>query len=328
MYESFYGLAERPFDLTPNPRFLYITPRQREALANLRYGLTTPRGLTLLLGEAGAGKTTLLQATLAELAATQHQVVIISNPTLTRNEFYQHLAQAFQLSASAAESKTHFLFELRRELVEREKMGRCTAVVLDEAQSAPYHLLEEVRLLGNLETPTTKLLNVVLSGQPELAERLNEPSLRQLKQRVSLRCELGPFDLRNTASYIAGRLKIAGGNAAEVFTQKAVIEIFEFSRGLPRTINVIADNALIGGFAAQVKPVTAAIVQEVCADFDIRQPAESNGNGNGHQPDVPVGAEMAVSGGAEESVLRPAQTDGSAPLFNTFTRKRRFDFFS
>jgi general secretion pathway protein A len=326
MYEAFYGLAERPFDLTPNPRFLYITPRQREALANLRFGLTTPRGLTLLLGEAGAGKTTLLQAMLAELASTSHQVVLISNPTLTRHEFYQHLAQSFQLSESAAESKTHFLFELRRELVEREKTGRCTAIVLDEAQSAPYHLLEEIRLLGNLETPTTKLLNVVLSGQPELAERLNDPTLRQLKQRVSLRCELGPFDLRNTASYIAGRLRIAGGNAAEVFTQKAVIEIFEFSHGLPRTINVIADNSLIGGFAAQVKPVTAAIVQEVCADFDIRQPGESNGNGD--RPPVPVPAEVAVSGGVADPSSRPAQGDGSAPLFNTFSRKRRFEFFS
>jgi type II secretory pathway predicted ATPase ExeA len=328
MYEAFYGLAERPFDLTPNPRFLYVTPRQKEALANLRFGLTTPRGLTLLLGEAGSGKTTLLQAMLAEIAATSHQTVLISNPTLTRNEFYQHLAQSFQLSASAAESKTHFLFELRRELVERAKVGRCTSVVLDEAQSAPYHLLEEIRLLGNLETPTTKLLNVVLSGQPELAERLNEPSLRQLKQRVSLRCELGPFDLRNTASYIAGRLRIAGGNAAEVFTQKAVIEIYEFARGLPRTINVIADNALIGGFAAQVKPVTSEIVREVCADFDIRQQAESGGNGNGGQPTVPIAAEVALSRAAAEPSLRSAQADGSAPHFGAFTRKRRFDFFS
>jgi general secretion pathway protein A len=328
MYEAFYGLAERPFDLTPNPRFLYVTPRQKEALANLRFGLTTARGLTLFLGEAGAGKTTLLQAMLAELASTPHQVVLISNPTLTRNEFYQHLAQSFQLSASAAESKTHFLFELRRELVERSKIGCCTSIILDEAQSAPYHLLEEIRLLGNLETETTKLLNVVLSGQPELAERLNEPSLRQLKQRVSLRCELGSFDLRNTASYIAGRLRIAGGNAADVFTQKAVIEIYEFSRGLPRTINVIADNSLIGGFATQVRPVTSEIVREVCADFDIRQPAESNGNGNGHQPPISVGAEVGGSGQVEESSSPPGQADGSAPFFNAFTRKRRFEFFS
>jgi general secretion pathway protein A len=326
MYESFYGLAERPFDLTPNPRFLYITPRQREALANLRFGLTTPRGLTLLLGEAGAGKTTLLQAMFAELASTPHQTVLISNPTLTRTEFYQHLAQSFPLSASAAESKTHLLFELRRELIERSKIGRCTSIILDEAQSAPYHLLEEIRLLGNLETPTAKLLNVVLSGQPELAERLNEPSLRQLKQRVSLRCALGPFDLRNTASYIAGRLRIAGGNAAEVFTQKAVIAIYECSGGLPRTINVIADNSLIGGFAAQVRPVTTEIVRDVCADFDIQQPAASNGNG--HQPTMPVAAEVAVSGRASEFSSRPGQGDGSAPQFNAFTRKRRFDFFS
>ncbi len=325
MYEKFYGLAERPFDLTPNPRFLFITPRQREALANLRYGLTTARGLTLLLGEAGAGKTTLLQAMLAEVAATPHQTVLINNPTLTRKEFYQHLAESFQLSARAAESKTHFLFELWRELLERAKVGRCTSIILDEAQSAPYHLLEEIRLLGNMETPTTKLLNVILSGQPELAERLNDPSLRQLKQRVSLRCELGPFDLRDTASYIAGRLRIAGGNAAEVFTQKAVIEIFEFSRGLPRTINVIADNALIGGFAGQVRPVTGELVREVCADFDIQQKPQQGASAA--RPVQPVAAEVGVSAGGVESSSGPVQTDGSAPLFDAFTRRRRFNFF-
>ncbi|MGH9314815.1 MAG: ExeA family protein, partial [Vicinamibacterales bacterium] len=256
MYEPFFGLRERPFDLAPNPRFLFLTPRQREALSNLRYGLTTPRGLTLLLGDAGTGKTTLVQTVLSELEATPHRLVLLSNPTLTRAEFYEYLAGVLELGAEAAASKARFLQDLRHDLQERFARGSLTAIIVDEAQSLPYELLEEIRLLGNSETPTEKLLNIVLAGQPELAARLNEPSLRQLKQRISLRCELGPFDLINTASYIAGRLRIAGGNATEIFTKEAVTAIYEASAGLPRTINVICDNALIGGFAGQVKPVT------------------------------------------------------------------------
>jgi hypothetical protein len=150
-----------------------------------------------------------------------------------------------------------------------------TALVLDEAQSLPYELLEEVRLLSNIEASSTKLLNVVLAGQPELSDRLNEPGLRQLKQRVSLRCVLEPLDLVETAAYVAGRIRIAGGNPIEIFSREAVTAIHECSRGLPRTINVVCDNALIGGFAAQARPVPRSIVLEVMRDFDL----ESKGEG-------------------------------------------------
>jgi general secretion pathway protein A len=320
MYEAFYGLRERPFDLTPNPRFLFVTPRQREALANLRFGLTTARGLTLLLGEAGAGKTTLVQAMLAELEATPHQVVLLNNPTLTRDEFYEHLATELGLSDGARESKTRFLFELRRELVERVQSNRMTSIIVDEAQSAPFHLLEEIRLLGNIETPTTKLLNVVLAGQPELADRLNDPTLRQLKQRVSLRCTLDPFDLQNTASYIAGRLRIAGGEAARIFTQKAVVAIYEASDGLPRTINVICDNALLGGFAAQVSPINADIVHEVSNDFDLARAVPAGSNGNWAKPHA---SEVSVP----QSHLTAAAAQSPKPVSTMFERKRRFVFF-
>jgi len=276
MYEPFFGLKERPFDLAPNPRFLYLTARQREALSNLRYGLNTERGLTLLLGDAGTGKTTLLQATLAQLDRTGVECVMLNNPTLTRSEFCEAVASGFALGPESALSKTRFLASLRERLELNHKEGRFSALVIDEAQSLPYELLEEVRLLSNIETPTRKLLNVILAGQPELAERLNEHGLRQLKQRISLRCELGPFDMRDTAAYIAGRLRIAGGAPAQIFTREAVAAIFEGSTGLPRTINVICDNALIGGFAAQVKPVPRAIVDEVIRDFDLRRGESSN----------------------------------------------------
>src|SRR5688572_24949877 len=148
MYERFFGLRERPFDLVPNPRFLYLTGRQREALSNLRYGLTTPRGLTLLVGEAGTGKTTLVQAMLDEIDRTAVEYVLLSNPTLTRTEFYEFLAAGFGLPAGSGASKTQFLFELRRHLVARREAGVFSALVLDEAQSLPYELLEEVRLLS------------------------------------------------------------------------------------------------------------------------------------------------------------------------------------
>ena len=212
MYERFFGLRERPFDLAPNPRFLYLARRHREALSHLRYGLTTPRGFTLLLGEAGTGKTTLVRTILAEMKPDQVECVLLSNPTLTRAEFLEFLTDGFKLSPECAHSKVRLIDELRQHLVARHEAGQLTALVLDEAQSLPYELLEEVRLLSNIEEASTKLLNVVLVGQPELADRLNESELRQLKQRISLRCELGPLDLPDTAAYVAGRIRIAGGN--------------------------------------------------------------------------------------------------------------------
>lgn len=283
MYEGYFGLRERPFELVPNPRFLFLTSQQREAFSNLRYGLTTSKGLTLLIGDAGTGKTTLVHSILAEIDSSRIECVLISNPTLTRAEFYEHLATSFGLSDEAAASKTRFLFELREYLARRYEAGLLTALVLDEAQSLPYALLEEVRLLGNIETPTAKLLNVVLAGQPELAERLNEASLRQLKQRIALRCQLEPFSFQETAAYIAGRLRIAGGDPAAIFSREAVGAIHEASKGLPRTINVVCDNVMLEGFASDHKPITRAMVEAVCRDFEVRLAAAVSENENGTQ---------------------------------------------
>jgi type II secretory pathway predicted ATPase ExeA len=290
MYEAFYGLRERPFDLLPNPRFLLLTPRQREAFSNLQYGLSVPRGLTLLLGEAGTGKTTLVQAVLAALDQASIECVLVSNPTLTRTEFFELLAEGFALSPEAARSKTRFLREWRDRLLERHAIGQVSALVLDEAQSLPYELLEEVRLLSNIETASAKLLNVVLAGQPDLAGRLNEPGLRQLKQRIALRCELRPLDRGETAAYIAGRVRIAGGDPATMFTREAIRAIYDASGGVPRTINVICDNALIGGYAAQIRPVSLWVVDEVCDDFDLH--VSWTGRADAHEP-LAAGSEAA-----------------------------------
>ncbi len=269
MYERFFGLRERPFDLVPDLRYLFLSGPQREALSTLRYALEAARGLSLLIGEAGAGKSTLVQAALAEIGPGKTQCVLLSNPTLTRDEFFEFLAEAFGLGAQEAASKTRFLSSFRRHLEERHLRGQLTALIIDEAQSLPYELLEEVRLLSNIETPTSKLLSVILTGQPELSQRLNEPQLRQLKQRIALRCELAVLGLPETAAYVAGRIRIAGGTPADVFTREAVEAVFQASGGVPRLVNVICDNALIGGFAAQTKPVTRAVVDEVLRDFDL-----------------------------------------------------------
>ena len=325
MYESFYGLRERPFELLPNPKFLFLTARQREALSNLTYGLTAARGLTVLIGEAGTGKTTLLQAAVSELRDTTVRYVMLSNPTLTREEFFDFLTRSFGLSDEASRSTTQFLFELKRELQERHLAGVVSALIIDEAQSMPYELLEEIRLLSNVEMPTVKLLNVVLAGQPELAGRLNEPDLRQLKQRISLRCQLEPLDLAQTAAYIASRLRMAGGAPETIFTREAVGFIYHVSQGLPRTVNVVCDNALIGGFAGQVRPVTVGFVEDVCRDFDIAH--DSGGREGMHTPHftAPVTAPLDVPGAIRGANSRDVATEG--PRLKVVDRKRRFSFF-
>ena len=269
MYERFFGLRERPFDLTPNPRYLYLTGKHREALSNLQYGITGRKGITLLVGEAGTGKTTLVRAAIEAISGPAMRCVYLSNPVLTRTEFYEILASKFGLSERAAASKARFLFELEESILARHQAGGTTALIIDEAQSLPHELMEEVRLLANFETATDKLLPVVLAGQPELAGRLEVEELRQLKQRVALRCDLAALDIRETASYISGRIAIAGGDSAKIFTREAVQTIHERSRGIPRTISVVCDNALVTAFASETKPIGSNLILDVCRDFKL-----------------------------------------------------------
>jgi len=268
MYEQFFGFRERPFDLTPDPRFVVLTESHREALSNLEYGIASRKGITLLIGEAGSGKTTIIRTAIDRQPVRVH-CVHLHNPTLSRAEFAEMLAVRYGLSDRAGASKARMLLELEALLRARRDLGETSVLVVDEAQSLPLELLEEIRLLANIETEDQKLLCVILAGQPELATRLNAHELRQLKQRVGLRCELRPLTLAETSAFIVGRIQVAGGQGARVFTREAVAAIHEASRGLPRTISVIADNALLGGFAAGVKPITSQIVHEICRDFDL-----------------------------------------------------------
>jgi len=304
MYERYFGLQERPFDLSPNPRFLCFTPQHREALVHLQYGLAGRPGITMLVGEAGTGKTTLIRAAL-QAANGASTIVHLSNPTLTRAEFFEYLAAGFELGADAGKSKVHFLRELDKAL--GDGLGPMLALVVDEAQSVPYELLEEIRLLTNAEAKNGRSLAVALVGQPELARRLEEARLRQLKQRVVLRCELTALSLKDTASYISARIKTAGGEATRLFTRDAVVAIHQHAAGIPRVISVICDNALVNGFAADQKPVGASIVTEVCRTLSL-----PNGTQRAAAPVMPPPEPVAVA--------------AQAPMFSQVSR-RRFSFF-
>jgi general secretion pathway protein A len=271
MYQHFYGLRELPFELTPNPKYLFLTRQHREALSTLIYGLASAKGVTALIGEAGTGKTTLLHAALRSEQCRNVSCVYLMNPTLTRDEFVEMLSVRFELSSHAARSKAAMLNELEAVLRERRARGEITALLVDEAQSLTGELLEEIRLLANSETTTEKLLPLVLAGQPELKDRLNAPELRQLKQRVTLRSEITPFTQQETAAYIAWRIRAAGGDAAKLFTREAVMLIHERSGGIARTISVMCDNALLTGFGLGKQPVNYDTVMEVVRDFDLHE---------------------------------------------------------
>jgi general secretion pathway protein A len=321
MYERYYDLTERPFELTPNPRYLFLTRKHQEALSNLQHGIAHRKGITLVLGPAGTGKTTLIRAALASLAGKPVQCVSISNPAMTRTEFFEALARGFDLSEAAARSKASLLVELEQRLHERHADHAVVALIVDEAQALPDDLLEEVRLLVNIETDTEKLLPVVLVGQPELTARLNEPSGCALKQRVTLRCELAPLTLPETAQYITSRIKLAGGVPGQLFTREAVDLIYQRSGGIPRVVSVICDNALLNGFALQQQPVGRKIVLEVCSDFDF---STSVPGGNGHVSAADAAVAPSPDGSDRQpDVQRPEPAPREAPLFGGFAGVRK-----
>jgi type II secretory pathway predicted ATPase ExeA len=305
-----------------------MTPQHREALANLQYGLSTAKAVTLLIGEAGMGKTTLLRAALESEVCRHVKCVHITNPGLSRDEFIETLARAFALSEQAARSKASLLSELEIVLKDRRARGELTALVVDEAQRLSEDLLEEVRLLANIETATEKLLPLVLAGQSEFAERLNETTLRQLKQRVALRCEIKPFGLPDTAAYIAHRIRVAGGESARLFTREAVVSIQEYSQGIPRTISVICDNALLSGFAGGRQPVNRDVVEEVAHDFDLMR-----GVAVVAKTLVPAEASMETAGDSTPESVRPVPTVVTSaepterPILSQIDRPRRFSLF-
>ena len=337
MYEAFFGLRERPFDLTPNPRYLVLTDTHREVLSTLEYAMTSRTGVTLVVGEAGSGKTTLIRAAMLRQPGRIH-CVHLHNPVLTRDEFVETLASTFGLSDRARQSKAVLLTELESLLRARSDADETSVLIVDEAQSLPPALLEEIRLLANIETNDRKLLSLILAGQPELAARLDDQTLRQLKQRVALRCDLRPLTPAETAGYIAGRIQIAGGVGAAIFTLQAVAAIHEHAAGIPRTVSVLADNALIGGFAASERPVSSQTVRTICRDFAFTRPAGSEVARNGFAHPLGNGRGADDGNGLLDLKRRLAayEDDPSAPAGEpparrpndkTHGRRRRFAFF-
>ncbi len=334
MYESYFGLTARPFNLTPNPAYLVPLEQHREALSMLEYALGARQGLVVLTGEAGTGKTTVLRAALAK-TTPDHHVVMLQNPSLTRSEFLECLALSFGLSASAAGSKARLLRELGDRLWTFRAAGQHFALVVDEAQSLGNELLEEVRLLGNFETDTEKLLPIALVGQPELRARLNRPELRQLKQRVALRCELRALTFSETCAYVSGRVRMAG-STRQLFSREALRLIHQRSTGIPRSINVICDNALIAALAGAAPMAGEAHVRDACRDLDLNGAADATAEPEGRETDPPAGMrdDAPAAAGAQRAPAVPADdpragegTQENRPLFSMFAPRRRLWLF-
>lgn len=267
MYAEFYGLKELPFALTPDPRFIYFTPSHTEVMANLHYGIESGKGLIVVTGEVGTGKTTILRWMMQRLDRTV-LVAYIFNPRLSVTEFYQHVASL--LDVQKWETKPELLVALGQALESRHSRGLRTVLIIDEAQGLSPSVLEEIRLLSNFESNTAKQLQIVLTGQPELRDVLNNPDLRQLKQRVALRCVIKPLpNVEETDRYITSRLLVGGAARTDMFSPEAVDYIYRCTEGIPRNINNLCDNALLAGYAAGEPTIGRTIIEEVAESFDM-----------------------------------------------------------
>ena len=282
MYRSFYKLRLNPFEITPDPSFLFPTPLHNEALAALYYGVRTHKGFMVLTGEVGTGKTLLVRTALQLLQKSGIAFACVFNPSLSPLEFIRYIAGDFGLPV-AGKPKDEVILSLNAFLLERHRKKLTSLLVVDEAHHLSPELLEEVRLLTNLETAQQKLLQIILAGQPELDQKLDSFDLRQLKQRITLRCQLEPLSLEETAGYIQRRLHIAGvARDATLFSVAAVAVVFRHSRGIPRLINTICENALLSGYARRVPVITPDLVEEVARDLRlavVSSPERGNGSG-------------------------------------------------
>jgi general secretion pathway protein A len=259
MYLTFYGLKEKPFNPTPDPKFLYLTPGHREALSQLVYGVREHKGFIVLTGEVGTGKTTLLRTLLTRLDSTT-AVAFLFNSTLPFDELLEYMLHDFGM-AKTGDTRVERLVTLNHFLIDRWRAGQKTVVILDEAQHLDAPTLERIRLLSNFETTTDKLLQIVLVAQPELNDKLALPELRQLRQRIGLRCAIPPLRPEEIRDYIRTRLRIAGARDLNLFTERAVRRIAEHAGGIPRVINMVCDHCLLIGYADQTRQIDADIVQ-------------------------------------------------------------------
>lgn len=270
MYREYYGLRQKPFEMSPDPYFYYPTPPHNEAMAALYYGVQMRKGFVVVTGEVGTGKTLLVRCLLNALNRNKIAFAFVYNPVLSVTDFLAHVLTDLGLPPDAR-SKVKMLSQLNHYLMARSARGETSALVVDEAQLLSWELLEEIRLLTNLETSQHKLLQIVLVGQPELDRKLDSHELRQLKQRIGMRCRLEPLGLENLRGYIHQRLELAGANshAGVIFPDETIDAVYQFSRGIPRLVNTLCENALISGFSRQTKQVRPEMIQEVAADLRL-----------------------------------------------------------
>jgi putative secretion ATPase (PEP-CTERM system associated) len=275
MYQRFFGLRENPFNVNPDPRYLYLTTQIQEALAGLTYGIQNRKGFILLTGEVGTGKTTLLNRLLDWLHGQRVATAFIFNSRLDENQLFDFMMAEFEIPCESRE-KSQVLMRLNHWLLERYRAGETAVLVVDEAQNLSSDVLEEIRLLTNLETSTEKLLQIVLTGQPELEEKLKTPHLRQLRQRITLRCHTSALSLEETFGYIAERLRIAGANSEPIFSKEAIQTVHMYSRGIPRVVNLLCEHSLINAYVDGLRPVPAHLVEEVVQEFQLDQIAPTS----------------------------------------------------
>jgi type II secretory pathway predicted ATPase ExeA len=270
MYKKFFGLRDSPFNVNPDPRYLYLTRHIQEALACLIYGIQTRKGFVLLTGEVGTGKTTVINKLLEWSRQEQVSTAFMFNPRLSETEFFDYMMADFGIACDST-MKSRTLMKLNQWLLDQHQKGNRAVLIVDEAQNLSTEMLEEIRLLTNLETSTEKLLQIVLAGQPELEDKLNDPQLRQLRQRITLWAKTRPLTLLETHGYVKERLRIAGSKGEEIFTPEAIEAVHRHANGIPRIVNLLCEHALISAFVEHCTTVSEKMVDEVARDFDLQE---------------------------------------------------------
>ena len=268
MYKEFYGLRANPFNVNPDPRYLFLTRHTEEALACLTYGIQSRKGFVLLTGEVGTGKTTLINKLLEWLRLQQVATAFIFNSRMNVPQFLDYMMADFGIQHDSR-AKSQILLRLYNWLLDRYRAGETAVLIVDEAQNLSDEVLEEIRMLTNLETFTEKLLQIVLVGQPELEQKLKQPQLRQLRQRLTLRAKTHPLTLDETRAYVQQRLRIAGSNGQQIFEPEAVATIHRHAMGIPRVINLLCEHCLVSAFVDQQKIIGPSVVEGVARDFDL-----------------------------------------------------------
>lgn len=270
MYQQFYGLREMPFSITPDPKFLYLSPTHLEALQHLRYGIEQKKGFIVLTGEVGCGKTTLCRQLLTELDPGRYETALILNPRLNEEQMLRAILTELNDRPTNAGDRNDLMDQLNRLLLSRIDEGKSIVLIIDESQNLEFETMEHVRLLSNLETDTQKLLQIILIGQPELKEKLNQKKLRQLRQRILVFYDLRPLSLEETINYIQHRLTRAGSNGRPRFTFHACRKVFRESYGIPRVINNICDKAILSAFVKSSDEVTWWDVRRAMKEVRLR----------------------------------------------------------